>query len=89
VSVLRARMKPGVRPIIINGIYQVPEYPTYWEVPAIASTSIALYVADGQIEYEDAGPQRTPQGTFSAPGLEPVQRPVSPAASQKFSRKRG
>ncbi len=47
----RARMKPGVRSIIVDCAF-VPAHPTYWTVPESASAAVELLVADGQVEYE-------------------------------------
>ena len=79
-------MKSGHRPIIINGVYMVPEHPTYWEVPAVASAAVEQFVAAGTVEYEQAF-ARTAAGTFAAPGLEVVQRQDPPNAADKFARK--
>lgn len=85
-SALRARMRPGHRPIVIDGHYVVPEYPTYWEVPAQAAASIQTHVDAGEIEYEKEL-SRSAGGQFAVPGLQTVQRAPDPSAAAKFSRK--
>lgn len=85
-SVLRARMKPGCRPIIMGGVHVVPEHPTYWVVPADYAAGVEVFVKEGTVEYEPAL-QRAPNGTFAAPGLAPAQRQEPKAAAAKFQRK--
>ncbi len=87
----RARMKPGVRPIVLPGAIMVPEHPSYWDVPANASASIALLVEDGQVEYEPAF-SRSEGGQFAVPALQPVvpsapRAPAPSGASKPFARK--
>ncbi len=72
-NALRARMKPGVRSIIIDCAI-VPEYPKYWCVPASASAAVEMLVQDGQIEYEPA--------YVRAPMVEPALQTVDVAASR-------
>jgi hypothetical protein len=82
---MRARMKPGVRPIVLRGYILVPEYPTYWAVPEDASASVELLVNDGQVEFEPSF-ARGVGGTF-APAL--ALDPVTPDADtpKPFGRK--
>lgn len=78
----RARMKPGVRPIIIDCSF-VPDYPVYWSVPESASAAVALLVQDGQIEYEPAMARRGDDGQFA---VQTALQPVA-AATKPFQRK--
>jgi hypothetical protein len=82
---MRARMKPGVRPIVLPGCILVPEYPTYWNVPDNASAAVELLAKDGQLEYEPSF-ARGAGGTF-APAL--ALTPVTPDADapKPFGRK--
>lgn len=80
----RARMKPGVRPIVLECML-VPEHPTYWNVPESSSEGVALLVADGQVEYEPVF-SRGEAGTFSVEAaLQPVAQ--APAGAKPLSRK--
>jgi hypothetical protein len=84
---LRARLKPGVRTVILGGISLAPEYPTYWNVPADDSAAVELLVESGQAEYEPEF-ARAPGGEFTSPALQQVQvaqRPA-PQGKNKFSR---
>ncbi len=82
---MRARMKPGCRPVIIDCAL-VPEYPTYWPVVDSASAAVELLVQDGQVEYE-ANVSRSSAGTFAVATLQPVA--PATAAPAPFARKGG
>lgn len=78
----RARMKPGVRPIVVGGCQLVPEFPTYWDVPADDAAGVALLVEDGQVEYEPVFARGANGGDF-APALQTVQVAARPPARGK------
>lgn len=75
-------MKPGVRPIVVDGVHLVPEYPTYWTVPETCAGAIELMVRGGQVEYEP---------TFAASDGKLVEQlgvQTTPVNSKPFARKR-
>ncbi len=59
---MRARMKPGVRPIVLGGIHLAPAYPTYFEVPSEDASAIEMLHAAGEVEYE---PNLDSKGRFA------------------------
>jgi hypothetical protein len=65
---LRARMKAGCRPIIIDCAF-VPEHPTYWHVPESASAAVELLVEAGDVEYEPSL-ARSQNGFFTGPAVQ-------------------
>lgn len=83
---LRARMKSGVRPVVLGGVVLVPEYPTYWEVPADTADGVAQLVAEGQIEY---APEFARNSAPAEPALQVVEVAPAPARadSRPFARK--
>ena len=83
---MRARMKPGVRPIVLGGSVLVPEYPMYWEVPASESAAVENLVTDGQAEFEQEI-ARGAGGMFASPALQVATAAPAPAPSSKFARK--
>jgi hypothetical protein len=76
-------MKPGVRPLVLDGCTMVPEYPAYWAVPTSFGGAIDLLVRDGQVEYE-------PEFKPSAAGVLTEQLGVQTVAvsSKPFARKK-
>lgn len=69
---MRARMRPGHSPIILEGLRFAPEYPTYFEVPAGDAAAVAAMVEEGRLEYAQER-ERGPAGTFVVPGLQQVE----------------
>lgn len=78
-----ARMKEGERPIVLNGCVLVPPFPAYWEIPAVCSAAIELFVKTGLCEYQPAFQHAPAAATATAPAL-----PAPAAATSAFARKR-
>lgn len=85
-AIFRARMKVGVRPIILSNGIMVPEHPVYWDVPADSDPAVGSLVRGGQCEYEPVLVRGT--GGQFAVALD-VQRPPPRDVSERFKKKVG